>query len=812
MANRRYFAFAAVLGLAVVAAASSCSLNTQGELDGPLGPDSSVGGSGGTTPDAPGKDVSKEGDALQDKGSDTPDVKYEDSPKEAGCFPGTKPCNGTCVKTELVEYGCAQDTCTPCAMANAQPKCSNEKCVIDVCVGRFKDCNGNPDDGCETPIDTLENCKDCGTPCVLANTSAECSDGVNCKVAVCVSGWADCDGIANNGCETFISGDVNNCGACAHVCTPPTVNDTMKCDKGVCKIDICASGTADCDNDNVCEVNTQTDVNNCGVCGKVCAKPNAINVCVGGVCQMTGCVAPYGDCDGNPANGCETNLNTSPTNCGSCAAVCKSTHGKNPACDSGLCTLTCDNGWENCNGPQPGNDPKNDGCEINVGADPTQCGACAKPCSTANGTNATCTAGKCALTCNSGYADCDGPASGATSNGCEISIASDPGNCGSCYFACNGTNGTPTCSGGACGITCNGGYTNCDGNVSNGCEINTGGDVAHCGSCTKVCNSNNGTATCNSGSCGINCQSGWGNCDGNVDNGCETNTNTTVSNCGSCGNACSSNHGTPACSGGACSISCLGGWGNCDNNVGNGCESDLQNDPAHCSNCTTSCNTPNATPKCTAGVCGIQSCNAGRADCDGTFATGCEINTNTDPLHCGNCATICSNVNGTPSCSSGNCAISCNSGYANCDGLASTGCEVATTNDPLHCGSCNPCPTGGATPHGTRTCTGTTCGFNCDPGWANCSSLNDGCETDLATTAHCGTCTTVCSGMNAVWACPGGAGCAVSSCVAPYGNCDSDSSNGCETNLNTSNTHCGNCTTDCTTNNKHCDGAGNCVP
>ena len=56
----------------------------------------------------------------------------------------------------------------------------------------------------------------------------------------------------------------------------------------------------------------------------------------------------------------------------------------------------------------------------------------------------------------------------------------------------------------------------------------------YCGGCGHACNSTNGTASCASGVCGISCSAGFGNCDGNVTNGCETNTQTSTSNCGTC--------------------------------------------------------------------------------------------------------------------------------------------------------------------------------------------------------------------------------------------------------------------------------------
>ena len=49
----------------------------------------------------------------------------------------------------------------------------------------------------------------------------------------------------------------------------------------------------------------------------------------GGKCQVETCTPPFSDCDGDPANGCETNTSSDPTNCGGCGNdVCR--HQRDP--------------------------------------------------------------------------------------------------------------------------------------------------------------------------------------------------------------------------------------------------------------------------------------------------------------------------------------------------------------------------------------------------------------------------------------------------------------------------------------------------
>lgn len=78
------------------------------------------------------------------------------------------------------------------------------------------------------------------------------------------------------------------------------------------------------------------------------------------------CEDGFGDCDGDPANGCEADLTKAP-NCGGCGNTCA--HG---TCGGTQCS--CSPGFSDCDG-----DPKN-GCEADLAADPRQCGVCGHDC------------------------------------------------------------------------------------------------------------------------------------------------------------------------------------------------------------------------------------------------------------------------------------------------------------------------------------------------------------------------------------------------------------------------------------------------
>lgn len=96
-----------------------------------------------------------------------------------------------------------------------------------------------------------------------------------------------------------------------------------------------------------------------------------------------------------------------------------------------------------------------------------------------------------------------------------------------------------------------------------------------------------------------------------------------------------------------------------------------------------------------------------------------------------------------------------------------------------------------------------------------CNGIDDDCDKsadedfDLNTDVNnCGTCTNVCALDRATAACHDGA-CMVASCDADFRDCDAESVNGCETNLDSDPNHCGSCGSICEAD-KFCV-AGACV-
>jgi hypothetical protein len=219
-------------------------------------------------------------------------------------------CNGICTTTSADPANCGScgNACasgTPCSGGNCTsgaPQCtSNADCTGGlVCVG--------------------------GT-CQACTSGSQCSAGQVCTSGVCVTPTQPNGAACNNASQcssTFCVAGV----CCQNSCS--IQNGSPSCTGGTCAVASCNSGFADCNSSAIdgCEVNTRTDLNNCGGCGIKCSTGQT---CTGGTC-----VAAAPTCFDGIKNGNETDVDCGGGTCGKCA------NGKtcvvNNDCNSGNCT------------------------------------------------------------------------------------------------------------------------------------------------------------------------------------------------------------------------------------------------------------------------------------------------------------------------------------------------------------------------------------------------------------------------------------------------------------------------------------------
>ena len=224
----------------------------------------------------------------------------------------------------------------------------------------------------------------------------------------------------------------------------------------------------------------------CGGCFVVCEDvvgDGAHPICRARECEQE-CDELQADCDGDPANGCETNLRE-PETCGACDAPCDPSA---PLCEvsEGLarCVAEC-------------SDPTLRSCDdrcVDTQTDLQHCGECNRACPDAMLGAARCIEGECTPRCDPNAHACDGICLS------DDSIGSCGTRCDPCEAAPMGTGADAgvTCDNGACTLQCDEGRFDCDGDPTNGCEsVAMGDDPRNCGGCGVDC----GTGTCSAGEC-----------------------------------------------------------------------------------------------------------------------------------------------------------------------------------------------------------------------------------------------------------------------------------------------------------------------
>ncbi len=155
----------------------------------------------------------------------------DDDPTQ-GCDPGFADCDGNGSCEDLSANASSCGTCgNVCGNGNTSSVACNSGVCNLICLTGFDNCNGDPADGCEAPLNTDTNCEQCNSRCSAINAVGTCASG-SCELE-CSPGWGNCNDDFADGCESELN-TVEACGACGQGCTANCVNGACEtCDSAL---------------------------------------------------------------------------------------------------------------------------------------------------------------------------------------------------------------------------------------------------------------------------------------------------------------------------------------------------------------------------------------------------------------------------------------------------------------------------------------------------------------------------------------------------------------------------------------------------
>ena len=244
-----------------------------------------------------------------------------------GCTPAT----AVVAQRAVVRFVLRQTVEVPLLLASAcvGVVCrSDQRCAEGVCEAATTAPVGGADAGVRDAAADRVDVVDSGT--------ADLGPDAGGADAVAFDGPSGCGALelsCGGACRRVLT-DPMHCGDCNVPC-PAVAGATPTCMGGRCGY-ACDGAHADCDEraSNGCEQNTASDAMNCGACSRVCSLTKATAVCVTGACAVETCSVGFADCDGNDANGCETDVRRSTIHCGTCGNSCAG----GQRCQEGACS------------------------------------------------------------------------------------------------------------------------------------------------------------------------------------------------------------------------------------------------------------------------------------------------------------------------------------------------------------------------------------------------------------------------------------------------------------------------------------------
>jgi hypothetical protein len=229
----------------------------------------------------------------------------------ASCYAPSFPEGAPCSADDQCPQGqsCAPDgRCRSGGATDAPPG-------IDACVPVTETCNGVNDD-CDAIIDEgfatgdpcdgpdVDQCTDDYTICDAAGAIVCGNTSGDDNAEVCNLDDDDCDGATDEGFDIGGPCDGPDGDACLEGTLSCDASGAMCTDDTGTTEEVCDQADNDCDASVDEGFDLQTDVDNCGDCGRRCFNTFGSTTCTSGVCAPI-CNTGAANCDNDADNGCE---------------------------------------------------------------------------------------------------------------------------------------------------------------------------------------------------------------------------------------------------------------------------------------------------------------------------------------------------------------------------------------------------------------------------------------------------------------------------------------------------------------------------
>lgn len=198
--------------------------------------------------------------------------------------------------------------------------------------------NGPGASAVDVPSDVAPDAKPDVAPNVATDVAPDVATDVATDGPAPCTGASDCAAMAGRGVCDTATGRCVQCVAAMDTCPATELcNAALNACESGCRSDEGCAGMSGGGDGDVARTRCDADTHTCVECatdahraagshgvggGRAGSLPNATPARAAGACTVAACATGCGDCDGAPADGCETDVRSAASHCGACGRAC----------------------------------------------------------------------------------------------------------------------------------------------------------------------------------------------------------------------------------------------------------------------------------------------------------------------------------------------------------------------------------------------------------------------------------------------------------------------------------------------------------